>query len=191
MLKYVALLSFLLTVAGCASGPTYRSDYDRAADFGSYRTYGYVDELGTDKAGYSSLVTGHFRDAVDREMQALGYTYTENDPDLLVNFAANVHEVVDVRSRPGPTVGMGVGYGGYYGYRTGFYGTWPMYETEVETVRYKEGTANVDVIDADERRLIWEGVAEGRLSEEAMQNPREAISRTIAGIFERYPTAGE
>ena len=39
------------------------------------------------------------------------------------------------------------GYGGYYGYRGGMYGaSWST--SDVETVHYKVGTANIDVVDA-------------------------------------------
>jgi len=176
-----------LMLAGCASGPDFRTDFDPTADFSSYKTYGWVNDLGTDKAGYSTLITSHFKDAVGSEMQALGYEFSADNPDLLVNFSANVEESVDVRSRPGPRVG--VSYGGYYGYRFGVYNTFPLYEPEVETVRYKTGTANVDVIDAARKQLIWEGLAEGRLSKDSMVNPRASISRVIAEIFKRYPTA--
>jgi len=33
-----------LLVAGCASGPEVRADYDRSADCGGYRTYGFVSQ---------------------------------------------------------------------------------------------------------------------------------------------------
>lgn len=189
MIRYTLLSLIVLATYGCASGPTYRSDHDVNADFTRYQTYGWVEELATEKAGYSTLITGHFKDAISREMDALGYRYTETNPDLLVNFSANVQEIVDVRSRQSPSVSMGIGMGGYYGYRTGIYGTFPLYQPEVETVRYQEGTANVDVIDAAQRRLVWEGIAEGRLTEKAMQNPRESISRVVAGMYERFPGA--
>lgn len=110
-------------LAGCAAmKPDIRTDYDRTVDFSSFATYGFPDELGTDRAGYSTLITTHFRQAVDREMQARSYRYTENDPNLLVNFFANVRDVTTIRSRPNVWVGYG-----YYGYRYGMYGAWPLY----------------------------------------------------------------
>ena len=61
-------------LAGCATvGPKIRVDYDRAADFNAYQTYGYPAELGTDRGGYSTLITSYFRQAVDREMRLRGY----------------------------------------------------------------------------------------------------------------------
>jgi hypothetical protein len=156
-------------------------------DFNRYQTFGYFEQLGTDQAGYSSLVTQHFKNATRRELEKLGYTYTEQDPDLLVNFNAMSTEKTEVRSRPSPAPMMT--YPGYYGYRGMMYSPFPMYSTEVETVNYKVGTVNVDVVDAGRKMLVWEGVVEGRLTKKAMENPRAAIDAVVAELFARYPTA--
>jgi hypothetical protein len=172
-----------LALAGCATttGPDIRVDYDRSADLGSFTTYGFPEQVGTDRAGYSTLVTQYFKEAVHREMQGRGYVYEEQDPDLLVNFFANVREVTDVRRAPG----MYPAYG-YYGYRYGLYGAWPYYEDDIDVVRYKVGTANIDIVDGERMRLIWEGVAEGRITEDDMRNPRVAIDAVVAELFQRY-----
>src|SRR5262245_56760547 len=102
-------------LVACESGPSLRADYDKSAAFSSYKTWGFFPELGTNKAGYSSIITKDFQDAIRREMDARGFQYTETNPQLLVNFNANARENVDVRSSPAPTYG-GVG---YYGYRGG------------------------------------------------------------------------
>lgn len=181
-----ATVLVLALVAGCASGPTIRSDYDRSADFSTYRTFGFARELGTDRAGYSTLITEHFKRAVRHEMEARGYRYTEANPDLLANFYVAIREQTDVRSTPAPTVGVG-----YYGYRYGLYTGWPAYSTDVRTVHYKTGTANVDLVDAVRKQLIWEGVAEGRVQEESLADPGTAIEGLVADLFARYPaTAG-
>lgn len=173
----------VVLLAGCAAvGPKIRIDYDRTADFSAYRSYGFPAELGTDRGGYSTLITGYFKQAVDREMQQRGFTYSGTDPDLLVNFFARVRDVTDVRSQPVVWVGHG-----YYGYRYGLYGAWPLYADGVSTVHYKIGTANIDVVDARRRQLIWEGVAEGKLTQEAMRDPQTAIADVVAELFKRYP----
>lgn len=171
-----------LALTGCATtaGRDITVDFDRTADFGSYRTYGYSEELGTDRAGYSTLITLYFKNAVDREMQRRGYVYDETDPDLLVNFYSNVREVTDVRRTPE----MSLSYG-YYGYRYGLYGAWPYYDY-VDTVRYKVGTANIDIVDGERMQLVWEGVAEGRITEADMDNPRVAIDAVVAELFQRF-----
>jgi len=174
--------TLLILLAGCATGPSLRSDYDRSADFASYRSYDFATELGTDRAGYSTIITSHFKRAVSRELEARGYRRSESDPDLLVNFFAAIQERTSVRSTPAATFGVG-----YYGYRYGLYTAWPAYPRDVRTVTYKTGTANVDIIDAERKQLVWEGIAEGRVTDEALQNPGAAIETVVAELFEQFP----
>lgn len=186
--KKICLLTAVIVgfsvLAGCASGPTIRADYDRSVDFSAYQTFGFASELGTDRANYSTLITEHFKRAIRQEMETRGYEYTETNPDLLANFYVAIREQTDVRSNPAPTVGVG-----YYGYRYGLYTGWPAYQTDVRTVHYKSGTANVDLIDAERKQLVWEGVAEGRVKDESLANPGEAIRAVVADLFDSYPAS--
>jgi Domain of unknown function (DUF4136) len=174
-----------LVLAACATSTiAIRADYDRAANFGAFRTYNFASELGTDRAGYSTLVTGHFKRAVSREMEARGYSQATDKPDLLVNFFTSVREGTEVSRTPSVTIGTG-----YYGYRSGLYTAWPLYGTDVTTITYQVGTASIDVIDAARRQLIWEGVAEGRLTDKMLNDPGPAIDGAVADIFAKYPIA--
>ncbi len=181
-LQWMAVASLALSACATTTGPDYTIDYDRSADLGSFRTYGFPDELGTDRAGYSTLITTYFKNAVNREMARRGYTLDEKDPDLLVNFFSNVRDVTDLRSTPRVSMSYG-----YYGYRSGLYGAWPMYGEDVDTVHYKVGTANIDIVDAERMQLIWEGVAEGRIGREEMKNPQPAIDAIVSELFLRFP----
>ncbi len=176
----VLLLSLL--VAGCASTsrvPPTRIDYDRKADFSVYRTYGFPKETGTDRGGYSTLVTTYFKSAISTAMEVRGYRYSEDHPDLLVNFYMNTKERTETRSAPM------AGYG-YYGYRYGLYNAWPMYDYD-RTVTYKVGTINVDIVDAEKKQLIWEGISEGRMSDEAMANPKVTVNAVVTELMRQYP----
>lgn len=183
MRKLIPLIVSSLIVAmlgACASGPRIRIDRDPAADFAIYRTYNFASELGTDRAGYSTLVTADFKRAVSREMEARGYRLAEN-PDLLVNFFTSVRDATSVQSIP---VVVGVD---YYRYRNGLYVAWPLYGNDVRSTNYRIGTATIDVVDAARKQMIWEGTAEGRLSSKAQKDPGPAIDKVVAEIFERYP----
>ena len=57
LLKLGLIVSISFGLSACASGPNIVSDYDQTADFSSYRTFGFLDPLGTDRAGYTTLVT--------------------------------------------------------------------------------------------------------------------------------------
>jgi hypothetical protein len=181
-MRLAPLMAFGLVLAGCATTPDIRADYDRTANFTSYRTYGFPAETGTDRAGYSTLITGHFKRAVGREMEARGYRLATQNPDLLVNFFASSTERTDVESTPRVTFGAG-----YYSYRLGLYTEWPLYRRDVITTHYKVGTASIDVVDAARKQLIWEGRAEGRLTNRMLDDPGPAIDKAVAEIFEKYP----
>jgi hypothetical protein len=169
----VALIATLLTA--CESEPKIRANTDPSANLSIYKTYAFVAQPGTNRGGYSTPLTTYFETAVAREMDARGYRKVDSNPELLVNFNANAVEKADIESVPGPAVG-------YYGYRAGLYAG-----GGVETVRYKVGTANVDVADAGKKKLLWEGVAEGELTDSAMKNPQAAVDKVVTQIFVQFP----
>ena len=174
----LALLALTALIgAGCETGPQVRSISQPGADLSSYRTYSFAAQPGTNRGGNVTPLTNFFETAIAREMNARGYRQVESGGDLLVNFNARVTEKTDVQSTPGPMYGYG-----YYGYRGGMY-TGP----EVQTVRYKVGTANIDVVDARQRKVVWEGVAERELTAEVMKNPQPAIDQTVAKMFAQFP----
>lgn len=74
--------------------------------------------------------------------------------------------------------------------RYGLYGAWPRdayAAPEVQSVTYPVGTANIDVVDAHQKQLIWEGVAEGRITDDAMERPRETIASVVTQLFTKFP----
>lgn len=177
----VALAALILT--GCATGPKVRSDSAANVNFSAYRTFGFMSEPATDKAGYATLVTQHFKDAITAEMTALGYQYSDKNADLLVNFNSNVENRTDVRSTPSASIHYG-----YYNYRHGIYAGFPLISNDIDTVRYKYGTVNIDVVDAAKKQLIWEGISEGTLKKADLENPKQAIATVVGLIFQQYPT---
>jgi len=171
-----------LVLSACAAPKIKtRSQTDPNVNLSSYHTYGFVSEPGTNRSGYSTPITTYFKTAITREMNARGYVYSEDSPQLLINFNTNAHEQVDIRSTPS----MSYGYG-YYGYRGGMYGA-SAFPPEVETVRYKTGTANVDVVDLSKKQVVWEGIAEARLTSKMMKDPRTAINAVITEMFLQFP----
>lgn len=173
----------VLLMAGCASGPKVRSDAAANINFTSYKTFSFMPEPATDNPAYSTLITQHFKDAITAEMMALGYQYSEANADLLVNFNSNVEDRTDVRSTPSASVHYN-----YYHYRRGYYLGFPLYTSEVDTIRYKYGTVNIDVVDAAKKQLIWEGISEGTLKRADLEQPKTAIAKVVGLIFQQYPT---
>jgi len=178
--RLAALLAAVALLGACASEPRLRSSVDPGADFGAYRTYGFVDPLGTDRSGYSTIVSSTLRAAASREMEQRGYAYSAT-PDLLVNFHARLRTMrqVDVVPTPEPPF--------YYGYRYGYYAPWSGYYYETLVRDYTEGTLNIDVVDRARKQLVWEGIAIGEVSEKKRNDPATALPPVVARIFSRYP----
>jgi hypothetical protein len=170
-----------IALAGCSSGPDIRADYDKAADFGKYRTYGFVSQAGTDAGDFRSLSTQLLQNAASREMESRGYARAEN-PDLVINFTGKLEEKVDVESTPAPYYGPGWGYRGWYGAP---YGGWGG--TEVTTRRYNVGTLVMDVVDRDKRQVVFQGGISGVVTKEMQQNREASINAAVGHIFSKYP----
>lgn len=183
--KFTQAILFLiaasvLLLAGCASGPTIRSDYDRGADFSKYRTFAFFEPLGTDQSGYESLITLTLKNAVREQMESRGYRLVDSAPDLLVNFNGRLAQRTDVSQTPAPPPM-------YYGYRRGIYGGWGGYAYETRVDQYVEGTLNIDLIDAGRKQLVWEGVAVGRVGNKSREERQAVLRSAIAEIFADYP----
>lgn len=184
LLMSVALAAML---TACASRPTIRTDGDPSVNVASFKTFGFYDSVSTDKNQYTSMLSTRLKDATKRELEKRGFTYTSSGAALLVNFHVNIENQTDVRSTP--STGVGVGRGGYYGYRAGMYGGWAGYPQEVETVHYQTGTLSIDLVDDSKKQLVWQGVAQGRINKKALDNPAAAIERVVGEIFAKFPVA--
>jgi hypothetical protein len=173
----VFAVAAMLLLGACASGPDIRADYDKTADFGKYRTYGFVTG---DAQEFKSLGQQVVQAAAAREMEARGYTKADN-PDLVLAFQGKLEEKTDIESTPAPMYGPGWGYRGWYGAPYGYGGT------EVTTRRYNVGTLVMDVIDREKRQAVFQGGIEDIVTKEMLANKQAAIEQAVAQIFSKYP----
>ncbi|KKO45336.1 hypothetical protein WG68_11485 [Arsukibacterium ikkense] len=195
-------LTVLLALSACSSPRQATVDFDRNVNFQQYQTYGFYQaepaaqraatepltgEVAADDAdvkAYTTLLDQHFRTAIRAEMAALGYQYSEQNPNLLVNYMSNVETRTDVRSSP---FSVNAGFG-HYGRNSSFMFGVPLFGNQLEKKDYKVGTVTIDVVDASAKRVVWQGLLEGRLTSKAMANPQQAISDTVQLIYQSYPT---
>ncbi len=180
--KFVVLASIAIVLASCASKPTIQSDYDHSIDFTKYKTYGFFNPMGIENPNYSSIYGSIFRDAISKEMESRGYTKSDN-PDLMINVSGKMKDKTKVTTSPAM-------HGGYYGYRGGRYGAWGGYgyNSTTHVSNYTEGTVNVDLVDIDLKRMVWEGVAVGRVSQnKTNEETRANVNAGIQEMFAGYP----
>lgn len=178
------LLSFALVIGlvACASGPDIRVDNDPKVTIPAYSTFGFFSPLSTDDAGYTTILTTRLKDATRRELEKRGYTYKDTDPELLVNFNVNVVDKSEIYSSPSASIGYG-----YYGYRSGMYGAWSGYPQDIETRNYRQGTLDIDIVDAARKALVWQGVAEARVTKKMRENPGTTLDSVVTQLFAGFP----
>jgi len=170
----------LLAMTGCASGPTIRSNVDQSVDFTRFQTFGFMQPLSTDREGFQSFISRDLMAAAERELVALGLKRTDTNPDLLVNFSANLDQRLRVTQTPQTSASA------FGTHRRGFYSTWPSYRTEVR--QYTKGTFVVDVVDASRMQLVWEGVAAQRITQSRADNIGPVIDQAMQEVFAQFPT---
>ena len=182
--KLASLAVAALLMASCASKPDIKSDYDRSVDFSQYKTYAFFNPMGIENPNYSSIYGSIFREAISREMESRGYVKSDN-PDLLINVSGRLQEKTRVTTTSDPYMA-----GSYYGYRRGAYGAWGGYGygTQTHVSQYTEGTVNVDMVDRKLKRMVWEGVAVGRVNEKRTnEEMRTNNNNGIKEMFAGYP----
>jgi Domain of unknown function (DUF4136) len=170
----------LLAMTGCASGPTIRSSMDESVDFNRFRTFDFLVPLGTDREGFQTLISQQLVGSAERELLARGLTRTATNPDLLINFSANLDQRLRITQSPGTSAGS------MNRHRRGFYTTWPSYQ-QTDIRQYTQGTLGIDVIDAARRQLIWEGVAVGRVTQSTTDNIGPVLNNAVVDIFHNFP----
>jgi Domain of unknown function (DUF4136) len=187
-LKLTTAASALFLTA-CSIAPQVRTSYDSTADFTQYKTFGFMNPLATDRSGYQSLVSQELKANTRRELEARGMRMDNVAPQLLVNFNAALKDKTRIRSSP-VLVNGGLGFygGSYYGYRGGAYSPWPMYIDETVVTTYKEGTLNIDLIDALRKQLVWEGVViDSNVTQDELANLPESLSAAVKAVFSKFP----
>jgi hypothetical protein len=176
------VLAAAMAVSGCTSTPTVRSDYDKSADFGKYHTFGFVDQGQGDVDGTKakSLAMQALEAAATREMEARGYKLADS-PDVLVVFSGKLEDRTDVQSVPGPSYGVGWGYGGWYGAPYG------GYNTQVTTRHYKVGTLVMDIVDREKRLVVFQAGMERTVTKEMLDKKEQALNTAVTRLFSTYP----
>jgi len=174
-----------VVLAACAAGPRVRTDADPAGDFSKYATYAFYEPLAMEQSGYTTYLSDRIKTSVRREMDARGYRFDPDNPDLRVNFQGIIRERTDVYNVPRTDMQY------FYSYRARRYFAVPVWYDETRVNDYTEGTLTVDLVDAERNHLVWTGDAIGRVTQKTPQERVQAADAAIAAIFIEYPyTAG-
>ena len=176
LLKFTPLLALIFLLSSCSSVRV-AADYDKNADFNSYKTFAFYKK-GIDEADISDLDKRRILKAIESELMAKGMTKSDN-PDILVSIFTKSTQRVNVFNN------MGWGWGAGWGWGPGWGAGWG---NNVST--NVEGQLFIDFIDKKKKEMIWQGSGTGYLVTSSSNNPdkKEArIKEFVSKMMERFP----
>ena len=166
------LLSACL-LAGCASGPVVQTDRDPGTDFSRFHDYAWKQPPPVT----NPLLRQRIVAAIDAQLAGKGWRQVpEAEADVLL--VGNVSAREDVALN--------------YFYDGNAWAGWDWHPygnrgaQRVELRSYRVGTLVLDMFDAQSRRAVWRGVAEGTVPDSEARRTRDAMT-AVERLFEGFP----
>ncbi len=169
-ITFTLLLLGFFTLTSCSSIKV-ATDYDKEKNFDQYSSFAFY-KPGIDAAEISDLDKKRILRAIERELVAKGMV-KNNNPNLLVSIFTESRENINIYQN---NFGYGWGWNPYFWGPGGFNSV----SSNVE------GTLYIDLIDAQENELVWQGLGTGILSLD-MEKKEEKINEIVNKIMEKYP----
>ena len=147
----------LMVILGLAALPTFAQsvtiDYAHDFDFGSVKTFQYVDTDESDPS--NTLMADRIVNKIKAELTEGGLTEVQSNGDIMVTSHVTSKENVVFNTTNFGYGGYGPGWGGWgyggYGYGGG------MGTSTTTASTYEEGTLIIDAYDPSEKKMIWRG----------------------------------
>ena len=170
-----AIAAVMIPTLAAAQKTSY--DYDKSANFGSYRTYALKD--GT-KVG-QELIDNRIVAAIETELAAKGLTKSDT-PDVFVVYHVAFDKEKDIST-------FSSGYGGGYGpYGWGWGGGWAGGTSTTQVRDILIGTLVIDMADAKKGQIAWRGMGVKEVNTQAKPDKRDkSINNAVKKIFKNYP----
>lgn len=179
MKNALALLCAALLLTAC--NPSYKLlkvEKEDSFKLSDYPTYGFFDieAQGDTVSGNFEKNVGIIKEAIAKNLQARGLDEAR-DPSLKINIALNVKEQLQTRQTDFRTDGLPR----YMGQRR-----YSWKSEEIVTGKYREGTIVIDLVDAANNRMVWQGGAGGIIPERT-KNFTEDINQAISEVVAKIP----
>ncbi len=189
-IKILLVPALILVFMSSCTSVRVLADYDKEANFNNFKTYAFY-KTGIDKAEISDLDKKRILHAIDAEMSARGFVKS-NDPDILVSIFTKEREQVDVYNNFG--WGWGAGWGWGWGWSPWAWGPgwggagWGGSNVSTRT----EGSLYIDLIDARNKQLVWQGRGVGSLNNiRNIDKKEKRIKEFVNEILQAYPPIAE
>lgn len=188
MKKSISILSLaigtLFTFASCST--TAHVEVAQGVDFNNYKTFGWANDNGVKKADRADndIVDNNIKNSISTELEEKGWKESDQQPDVLLDYNVIVQKGVKRETEPV----YGYPYSGYfyspwrrrmgYYYNPGFFSGYHTYN-----VPFKEGTLTVNMVDAKNNKLIWQGWATGDVTSRNVTS--KEVQADVKSIFKK------
>ena len=166
------LMGMALLFAGTLSAQQVKTDYDRGANFGQYKTYSW-EQVKTKDA----LDVDRIKNAVNVALTAKGWTQVESGGDVSI-------VAIEMTQNQQTLNTFYDGFGGGWGWRR--FGGGGLGEATTTTETYKVGTVVVDLFDSKTKQLIWRGATSDTLSNNSDKNIKN-LDKGVEKMFKNFP----
>jgi hypothetical protein len=162
-----------LALAGCATNPTIKTDYDSSANFSAYHSYSWV--YSGVPSGMNPLLFQRVHDSIDRALQT---RYSAASPgDFAVAFTLGRRDSVQVTDfGPYAPYYRGWGMGPGWGYNN------------VDVRNVTNGTLVIDVYDVASKKPVWHGIATQEVNPDKLPD-QATIDSVVAQVVAKFPPA--
>src|SRR5580700_7789029 len=169
-----AFVGIALLFATASFAQQVKTDFDRSADFGQYKTYSW-EKVHTQ----NDLLVDRIKAAVNSALTAKGWTQVESGGNVSI-MAMEMTQSHQTLNTYYDNFGGGWGWRGWGGLGDGFG------ESTTTENTYKVGTLVVDLFDAHTKKLIWRGSASDTLSNKSDKNIKN-LDKGVNKMFEHFP----
>ena len=166
------LMGVIFLFAGKLSAAQVKTDYDRSANFGQYKTYSWQ----TVKT-QNPLDADRIKSAVNASLGAKGWTMVDSGGDVSI-------VAMEIAKNQQTLNTFYDGFGGGWGWRR--FGGGGFGESTTTTETYKVGTLVVDLFDTKTKELIWRGNASDTLSNNSNKNIKN-LDKEVEKMFKQFP----
>jgi hypothetical protein len=181
-----------LVIGGCSTLEV-QVDYDDKHNFSALSSFAVVyknksDGRDFDRDRISRLVTAYMKDK--------GYLNVEKSAaDFYVTMHLNVEQKSQIETNY-ETIGLRPVPYTYLGFErpyplrpAGMIAMEPDVRVTTRTNEYEEGRLVLEILDVKENRVVWQGIAKDRLSDDYTQQEKsEYLNKVISELFKDFPT---
>jgi len=169
--SFFTLIASLFLFSSCAT-VSVCTDYDTRTSFTNYKSFAFF-KPSVDQLEISDLDKKRILRSIEEAMISKGFVKSAT-PDLLIGIDAQAETSI-------------YAYQNYYGYNYGWgWGPFAGRGSYIDTYETVEGTLYIDLIDANKKELIWQGIGQAPL----VQGPEakeERIKEIVTSVLAKYP----